>query len=457
MEEKIKELAEKIVQQLEEKKVEEIKEYIDDLYPSEFAELADYLTLEQVVELVKLLKDDEKIALFLSELNRDLQTGIMSALGKEKASDILEEMDVDDAADFLGEMAPHESRELLELIPKEEAEEIEELLRYEENTAGSIMTSDFVALPEGLTAEEAIKKIRELSPEAEMIYYVYIIDKRERLVGVISLRDLIVADPKARISEIMEENVVSVLDTEDQETAARIIADYDFLALPVVNKKGILVGMITVDDIIDVMENEVTEDIHKMVGSSSEVYEDKLIKASSFARAKSRISWLFICMIGGILAGSVIRFFSDTLQNIVTLAFFIPVIIDMGGNVGTQSATITVRALATGQLRMDELWQNIWAETRVGLLIGLITGVILSSVALIWQNNLVVGTAIGLSMCITIIISAAMGTLLPLIFTKIGIDPAVSSGPLITTIIDVGGLSIYFTVSILLFRLFGNS
>jgi len=457
MEEKIKELAEKIVQQLKENKIQEIKENVDNLYPSEFAELTEYLTMEQVVELVRLLKDDERVALFLSELNRDLQNGIMSALGKEKASDILEVMDVDDAADFLGEMAPHESRELLELMPKEEAEEIEELLRYEENTAGSIMTSDFVALPEDLTAEEAIKKIRELAPEAEMIYYVYIIDKREKLVGVISLRDLIVADPQAKISEIMEENVISVLDTEDQETAAKIIADYDFLALPVVNKKGMLVGMITVDDIIDVMENEVTEDIHKMVGSSSEVYEDKLIKANSFIRARSRISWLLICMIGGVLAGSVIRFFSNTLQNIVALAFFIPVIIDMGGNVGTQSATITVRALATGQLRMDELWQNIWAETRVGLLIGLFTGVILSAVALIWQNNIVVGAAIGLSMCITIIISAAMGTLLPLIFTKVGVDPAVSSGPLITTIIDIGGLSIYFSVSILLFKFFGNS
>jgi len=457
MEERIKELAEKIVQQLKENKIQEIKENVDNLYPSEFAELTEYLPVEQVVELVRLLKDDERVALFLSELNRDLQTGIMSALGKEKASDILEVMDVDDAADFLGEMAPHESRELLELMPKEEAEEIKELLRYEENTAGSIMTSDFVALPEDLTAEEAIKKIRELAPEAEMIYYVYIIDKREKLVGVISLRDLIVADPQAKISEIMEENVISVLDTEDQETAAKIIADYDFLALPVVNKKGMLVGMITVDDIIDVMENEVTEDIHKMVGSSSEVYEDKLIKANSFIRARSRISWLLICMIGGVLAGSVIRFFSNTLQNIVALAFFIPVIIDMGGNVGTQSATITVRALATGQLRMDELWQNIWAETRVGLLIGLFTGVILSAVALIWQNNIVVGVAIGLSMCITIIISAAMGTLLPLIFTKVGVDPAVSSGPLITTIIDIGGLSIYFSVSILLFKFFGNS
>ncbi|MBU4226830.1 magnesium transporter [bacterium] len=454
MEERTKELSEKIISLLEEKKVQEVKEIIFDLYPTEFTELTDYLPLEQTVEIFKLIKDDEKIAELLSELNSELQANIMDALGKEKASDILEEMDTDEAADFLGEITPEESRELLDLMPKEEAKEIEELLKYEENTAGSIMNNEFVALPEDLTAEEAINKIRVLSPEAEMIYYIYIVDKREKLIGVISLRDLIMANPKAKISEFMEEDVVSVLDTEDQESVAKKMADYDFLALPVIEKRGILLGIITVDDIIDIMREEVTEDIHKMVGSS-EVYEDKLIKASPLTRAKARLSWLFVCMAGGVLAGSVIRFYSDILQSIVALAFFIPVIIDMGGNVGTQSSTITVRALATGQLRTDELARNIWAETKVGLLIGLIAGIALSVVALIWQNNFLLGIVIGLSLCITLVVAAAIGTLLPLIFTKIKVDPAIASGPLITTIIDMGGLFIYFSIGSLIFKYFG--
>ncbi|HEC91504.1 MAG TPA: magnesium transporter, partial [Candidatus Atribacteria bacterium] len=380
MEDKMKELSEKIIRLLEEKKAQEVKQIIDDLYPTEFVELTDYLPLEQIIEIFKLIKDDEKIAELLSELNSELQANLMDALGKEKASDILEEMDTDDAADFLSEIAPQESRELLDLMSKEEAEEIEELLKYRENTAGSIMNNEFVALPEDLTAEEAINKIRELGQEAETIYYVYIVDKRGKLIGVISLRDLIMANPKAKISEFMEEDVVSVLDTDDQETAARIIADYDFLAIPVIDRKGTLLGIITVDDIIDVLQEEVTEDIHKMVGSSSEVYEDKLIKADTFTRAKSRMLWLFICMIGGVIAGTVIRSFSETLKTVIALSFFIPVIIDMGGNVGTQSSTVTVRALATGQLKLDELWQNIWTETKVGLLIGLLTGVVLSTV-----------------------------------------------------------------------------
>jgi len=455
MEERIREFAKKILRKLEESKVEELKEIINNVYPTEFAEIIDYLPLEKIIDIFKELKDDEKIAELLSELSTELQTNIMEALGKEKASNILEEMDTDEAADFLGEITPQESRELLDLMPEEEAAGIEELLKYEENTAGSIMNNEFVSLQENLAAGEAINKIRELSPEAEMIYYVYIVDKKERLIGVLSLRDLILAKPETKISEIMEEDVVSVFDDEDQEEAARKISDYDFLALPVINKKMVLLGIITVDDVIDVLEEEVTEDIHKMVGSF-EVYEDKLIKANSITRTKARLPWLFVCMFGEILSGTVINFHSDILQSVVALAFFIPIIMAMGGNVGAQSSTITVRALATGQLKLEELWRNIWTEAKVGLLIGIIAGVVTGIVALIWQDSYLLGLAIGLSLCITMMTAATVGTLLPLIFTKINVDPAIATGPFITTTVDVGSLLIYFSLGSFLFTYFAN-
>ncbi|MEA1939091.1 MAG: magnesium transporter [Candidatus Caldatribacteriota bacterium] len=455
MEEEKKRLSEKITIILEEKKHKELKEIIDNLHPTEFAEITDYLPLEKIIEVFKLLGDDEKVAELLSELGSEIQTKIMEALGKEKASDILEEMNTDEAADFLGEITPQKSRELLDLMPKEEAKEIEKLLKYEENTAGSIMNNEFVSLPEDIVAEEAINRIRELSPEAEMIYYVYIIDAKERLIGVISLRDLILAKPKAKISDIMEDDVVSVFDTEDQEEVARKISDYDFLALPVTDKKMVLLGIITVDDIIDVLEEEVTEDIHMMVGSS-EIYEDKLVKANSLTRMKSRLPWLFICMFGEIISGSVIKFHSDVLQTVVALAFFIPIIMAMGGNVGAQSSTITVRALATGQLKLEELWQNVWTEAKVGSLIGIIVGVIIGLVALIWQDNYLLGIAIGLSLCFTMITAATVGTLLPLIFTKINIDPAIATGPFITTTVDIGSLLIYFSLGSFLFSYFSG-
>ncbi|MDD4896092.1 MAG: magnesium transporter, partial [Atribacterota bacterium] len=323
----------------------------------------------------------------------------------------------------------------------------------EENTAGSIMNNEFVALPEDLTAEQAIEYIRKMSPEAEMIYYVYVLDKRKKLIGVLSLRDLIVADPKNKVTEIMEENVISVIDTEDQEIVARVISDYDLLAIPVINKQGITVGIITVDDIIDVLEEEVTEDIHKMVGSN-EFYEDRLIKASPLQKAKARLPWLMVCLAGQMFSGKIIEFHSGILQMVIALAFFIPIIMDMGGNIGSQSSTITVRGLATGQLRLDELWQNVWTETKTGFFIGLLTSMIIFLVTYLWQRDYILSISIGLSAFITAILAATTGTFLPLIFSWFKIDPAIAAGPFITTINDVINLTIYFSIATVLFGYF---
>ncbi len=453
MEEKV--IIEKIKRLLDEKKSEELKELVGDLHPNDFSEIAEELSPEQIVEIFWLIKDREKIAEYISELNTELQSDLLNAMTKEQASEILKEMDTDEAVDLLGEIAPEESREFLDLMSKEEAEEIEELMKYEENTAGSIMNNEFVTLPEYLTTEQAIQRIREMSPKAEMIYYVYVLDQRMRLIGVLSLRDLIVADAKKKISQIMEEDIISVLDTEDREVAARVISDYDFLAIPVINKKGMMVGIITVDDIIDVLEEEVTEDIHKMVGSA-EFYEDKLIKATPLSRAKARLPWLLVCMVGEIISGSVIEFHSDILEVVVALAFFIPIIMAMGGNVGAQSSTITVRGLATGQLRLDELWKNIWTETKVGFFIGITIGIIISVLTYFWQSDYILGMTIGLSLCVTVISAATVGTLLPLLFTRLNIDPAVATGPFITTAVDVGSLIIYFSLGTYLFTHLGN-
>ncbi|HNR66182.1 MAG TPA: magnesium transporter, partial [Atribacterota bacterium] len=252
----------------------------------------------------------------------------------------------------------------------------------------------------------------------------------------------------------MVQDVISVLDTENREVAARVIADYDLLAIPVINKQGKMVGIITVDDIIDVLEEEVTEDIHKMVGSI-EVYDDKLIKTSPFKKAKARLPWLLVCMAGEVISGSIIELHSGILELTLALAFFIPVIMDMGGNIGTQSSTITVRGLATGQLRIDELWRNVWSETKVGFLIGSTVGLLISIIAFFWQKSYVMGITIGLSLCFTVILAATMGTLMPLVFTYLKVDPALASGPLITTIVDVVSLIVYFSIGTFLFTNLG--
>lgn len=315
---------------LEENNKEELKKLVEDLHPNDFKTIAEELTTEDIIKVFRLIEDKETIAEHLAELSPELQSELLKLMDRKQASEILEEMDTDEAVDLLAEIAPEESRQLLDLMPKEEAVEIEQLMKYEENTAGSIMNNEFVALPEDLTAEQAIEYIRKMSPEAEMIYYVYVLDKRKKLIGVLSLRDLIVADPKNKVTEIMEENVISVIDTEDQEIVARVISDYDLLAIPVINKQGITVGIITVDDIIDVLEEEVTEDIHKMVGSN-EFYEDRLIKASPLQKAKARLPWLMVCLAGQMFSGKIIEFHSGILQMVIALAFFIPIIMDMGG------------------------------------------------------------------------------------------------------------------------------
>jgi magnesium transporter len=446
----------KIKQLLTERRLAELKDLIGELHPADFSEIAEELSLAELIEIFKLIPDREKIAEYISELPFELQSDLLKAMSKEQASEVLTEMDTDEAVDLLAEIAPEESQEFLGLLPQDEAAEIKELMKYEENTAGSIMNNEFVSLPEHLTTAQAIEYIRQISPEAEMIYYVYVLDQKKRLIGVLSLRDLIVADPQKKITQIMEEDVISVLDTEDREVAARLISDYDFLAIPVINKQGMMVGIITVDDIIDVLEEEVTEDIHKMVGSAEFYYEDRLIKTSSLQRAKARLPWLMVCLAGQIISGKIIEIHSGILQLVLALSFFIPIIMDMGGNVGAQSSTITVRGLATGQLRLHEMWQNVWTETKVGFFIGITVGVIISILTYFWQNNYILGLTIGLSLCITIITAATVGTLLPLVFTKLNIDPAIATGPFITTVVDIGSLIIYFSLGTFLFVYLGR-
>ena len=265
------------------------------------------------------------------------------------------------------------------------------------------------------------------------------------------MRDLISATDGTPLREIMNKNVISVHVGVDQEEVARIVARYDLLALPVVEDEGRLLGVITVDDILDVLQEEATEDFYKMVGTS-EVEGVDLIQASAYQVASRRIPWLSICLAGGLLAGSVIGVFEQMIETVVVLAIFIPVIMDMGGNVGTQSSTIFVRGIATGEIGADEVWNYFFKEFRVGLMMGMIFGFIAGLVTLLWQGNVYLGIVVGFSMLLTVSLATVIGTLVPLLCHKVGIDPAITSGPFVTTIKDVTGLLIYFGTATIFFR-----
>ena len=429
---------------------EKVKEFLlrvkEGYHPSDLAELIEDLTDQQKKELFDLLSDEDA-ALILQEMEEIDQVTLFRLLTKTRASAVLKEMASDEAADLLGELPPDEAREILDLI-EENAEEIEGLLRFPEESAGGIMTTEFIALPENIPAEEAITRLREIAPEAEIIYYVYVVDEETRLSGVLSLRDLISASDGTLLQEIMNPNVISVNAMMDQEEVARVVSRYDLLAVPVVDEQNRLLGIITVDDIIDVIEQEASEDIYLMAGTG-DVEGVDLMNVSVFSIAKIRLPWLIISLLGGLLSGSVIGHFESTLQTIVLLAVFIPAIMDMGGNVGTQSSTVFVRGLATGELKEERVWHYFLKEIRVGLTMGVVCGLLIAFAAVIWKGIPILGLAVGIAMFTTVTLAAIIGTLVPLLFSRLGIDPAIAAGPFVTTIKDITGLLIYFWVATL--------
>jgi len=415
------------------------------VHPGDLLEQIEKLELEQKVSLMQWLPENEAVYL-LQEMEDFEQAEIIRHLDKQRASRILEDMASDDVADLIGKLSPEEAQEILRLIDEEELADFGSLLKYPEESAGGIMTTEFISLPADIPVEEAISRLREIAPDAETIYYVYVVDHEGRLIGVISLRDLIASSDGVILKEVMRQNVISVNAELDQEEVARVVSKYDLLAVPVVDDETRLLGIITVDDVIDVMEQEATEDIYRLAGASK-VVDMELTEAPVSKVVRLRLPWLLISMVGGFISGSVIGGYESTLEAIVILAVFIPVIMDMGGNVGTQSSTIFVRGLATGEIDLTEAWPYFFREIRIGVTLGLICGILISGVAFLWQGNPYLGAVVGVSMLGTITVAALIGTLVPLLCSKINIDPAIAAGPFVTTIKDVTGLMIYFFIA----------
>lgn len=390
--------------------------------------------------------DGETAALVLRNLRTDAVKSLLDVLGPERIAAILDEMPLDDVADFLGEVSAQVKDELLDLMEADEAKDVKELLSYPEDTAGGIMTTEYVAILDNLSAGRAIEVLREIAPEAETVYYVYVINTRNKLVGVISLRELIVADPHEPISSIMQTNVIKVHALTDQEEVAKMVTKYGLLAIPVVDDDDSLLGIVTVDDVIDVIHEEATEDIFLMAGAS-EIDESLALPARLKASVATRLPWLLVTLFGGIVAGSVLKGIEDELSQMVALAFFIPLLTGMGGNVGTQSSTLTVRGLATGEIEGNEVWKTLMKEILSGLIIGTVCGSIVGSLAIVMFNNWVLGLVVGVALVANTITAATMGTLVPLLFKRVGIDPAVASAPFISTSIDITGLLIYSTLA----------
>lgn len=422
-------------------KIEEAKDLLYGLQPADIAELVSDMEPEGIAPVLVLL-EGERAAEVLNELDSDIVIRILELVGSEHTSLILDEMSSDDVADMLNELSEQEKDKILNLMESEDAVDVRELLGYKEDTAGGLMTTEYVAIRQDITAGKAIEVLREIAPDAETVYYVFVVNKKNQLVGVISLRELIVADLNTLIEDIMHRKVKSVNVNMDQEEVAAIVSKYNFLAIPVVDDDNSLVGIITVDDIIDVIHEEATEDIYRLAGTSEVEMQDDLINRV-ITSLRSRLPWLLVTLFGGLLAGKIIRSIEGELQAVVALAYFIPLLTGMGGNVGTQSSTLTVRGLATGQIDAKEMFLTVGRETIVGASVGIICGLIVTAVAFIWQKSLLLGIVVGGALFGNMVTAATMGTFVPLVFKRLGVDPAVASAPFISTSIDITGLLIY--------------
>ncbi|PKG25559.1 magnesium transporter [Niallia nealsonii] len=365
---------------------------------------------------------------------------LLATLIPSYVAEMLADMSADDAVDILNALEKDQAISYLAIMEKEAADNIKALMDYEEDTAGSIMTLEYISIPTDQTVASAMTILKREAPDAETIYYIYAVDKNKRLVGVVSLRSLIVSDNHVLIADIMQERVFSVGVSEDQEDVARKMRDYDFLALPVVDFQQRLLGIITVDDILDVLEEEASEDYSKFAAVSNMDFIDQ----HPFSAAKKRLPWLIILLFLGMFTASLIGRFEETLNQVAILAVFIPLIGGMAGNTGTQALAVAVRGLATGDLEKENKWKLIAREAGTGIITGLVCGVLVAVIVFIWQQDIYLGMLVGISILGTLIVATIAGAIIPIVMNKFKIDPAVASGPFITTINDIISIFIYF-------------
>ena len=409
----------------------------------EWADLVPHLDPPEIAILLQWLPDEE-VPELLAELDPASAAAILLTLTRHEAANLLEAMDPDDATDVIEELAPAEAEQILVQMEPAEAAELRELLDYPPDSAGGLMTPAFVAVSPDLRADQVIAGLRRVAEEAETIYYVYVIDAAERLIGVLSLRNLVLARPELRVGELMVADAVRVRAEADREVAANLLVERNLLALPVVDANERLLGIITQDDIADVLVEEATEDIERLGGSQPLDTSYRL--ASIPLLVRRRIGWLLFLFVAGLFTSQVLRSFDAELEEVQALTFFLPLIIGIGGNVGSQTATTLVRAIAVGEVQLRDITWVVGKEFSVGLGVGLIMAIagfartgLSESVSL----GIVVGATI---VCVTVW-SAMVAAVLPLILRRLRIDPAVVSAPLITTLVDGTGLVIYMTIA----------
>lgn len=427
---------------LQEDDLEEFRKHYLELHPTDQVDIFITLNKEEREQVYSFL-DPKEFAVIFSGLYVMHEQVCFEELSEDYASEMMNHMFTDDVVKFLKTVKEDEAKKILERMDEEKAQKIIAILEYDLETAGAVMTDEFITAFREETAEDVLNKIRKKGQDAEIVYYTYVIDDKGCLVGVVSLKKLIASESNEQVENIMHKHPVSIPVDMGQEEVGKVVKKYDLLAVPVVTEKNQLMGVITVDDVMDLIELQTT----KNFGEFSTVKDANETNLTAFQAAKKRAPWIIFLMFAGMVTSGVIGQFEDTLESVVILAAFMPMLMDSGGNVGTQSLAVSVRGLALGTIEMKDLWRMIRREFSTGFLIGLTCMILISMLILILYGNFILGIVVGLSILITLSISAVIGLVFPLILNKLKFDPAIASGPFITTINDVVGLLIYFSIA----------
>lgn len=434
---------ERIMELLEQKKLMLLKAELLEERTPDIAEFLDELDPKTALMVFRMLPKETAVDVF-AYLDSETQKNISQLVNEHELKAILDELFFDDMIDFLEEMPANVVKKILQNTTETRRSLINQFLNYPDNSVGSIMTIEFVDLKKEMTVKAALEKIRRIALEKETIYTCYVMDGERHLEGMVSLKDLVISDPEKKIAEIMREDLVSVTTFDSDEEAAALMQRYNLLALPVVDHENRLVGIVTFDDMMDALEDAVTEDIHRMATVGE--LNTSVVNAKPWMLLKSRLPWLLVLVFVNILSGAGMAFFEDTIQSIVALVFFLPLLIDSAGNAGSQSSALIIRSMAVGDVEPEDWAKLLRKELAVAIPLGLLLGLASSLIGII-RADVGVALVVGLSMAVVVLVGSLVGLLLPFLLKKLNLDPAIASGPLVTSIADIMGVMIYFSIA----------
>ncbi len=443
-------MLEKVFELISKGDFKELKELLSDANESDVAEVLDELSKEDLAVVFRLLKKDEAVDIF-SYMDSDTQEKLIETLSDKEVASIVSKLYIDDAADLIDELPANLVNKVLQNASPTKRKAINEILKYPEDSAGSIMTVEYVDIKSGMTVKDCFDRIRKIGLNKETVYILYVVDNNRSLIGVTTVKELLMHDYETKINDFMEENVISVTTNEDKEEVAKMFDKYDFLALPVVDNENRLVGIVTVDDAMDVMSEENEEDFEKMAAMAPS--EDDYLKEPVLVQYKNRIVWLLVLMLSSIVTGKIITNYENAFAAVPLLVSFIPMLMDTGGNCGSQASTMVIRALATDEIEPKDIFKALWKEARIGVLCGLTLGVINGLRIYIQYGNGGIALVIGITLFVTAVLSKSLGCILPMLAKACGLDPAYMASPLITTIVDAGSLAIYFNIALALLNI----